>query len=278
MLKQQKLMKKASLSLPPVLSSPNGLPIHFLSGKNYLYQTLFCIYSLTRVTKTEFKFILIDDGSFDESLIKKMNHHLPGAIIITKSIIEENLRNILPQPLYPYLHRKRKEYPHIKKLTDIHTLQDNSWKLVLDSDMLFWDEPKDLIDWLNKPIEPLHMVDCEQSYGYSNDLMETLSHSTISPLINVGAIGLNSKYINWSHIESWAKEMEEKEGAKYYLEQALSAMIIGDKKSTILKTESGYLVNPLLNDIIEKKGVLHHYVDTSKEGYFKYAWINVLNS
>ena len=264
-------MERASFNLPPVISSPEGLPIHFLTGKNYFYQTLFCIQSLTKFTKTKFRFILIDDGSFDVNLIKQIHLQLPEAEIVTRSMIEQNLKNSLPQHLYPYLHHKRKVYPHIKKLTDIHTIPGDSWKLVLDSDMLFWSDPEEIIAWLNNPDKPLHMVDCEESYGYSYNLMEDLSGCKIRPLINVGIIGLNTDKITWDQIEHWSKVLEESEGSSYYLEQALSAMIIGSADSVILNPKE-YIVNPGTEKINNKSGVLHHYVDLSKEGYYKTSW------
>ena len=269
-------MERASHSLPPIISSPDGLSIHFLTGKNYLYQTLFCIQSLAKVTKTKFRFVLIDDGSFDTKLIKPIYFQLPGAQIVTRPMIEQNLKNSLPQKLYPYLHQKRKVYPHLKKLTDIHTIPGSDWKLVLDSDMLFLAEPTEIINWLQSPTQPLHMVDCEESYGYSVQLMENLSQSAIIPLINVGAIGLSSNQMNWDNLENWSQTLEEREGACYYLEQAISAMIIGDKAATILNNEK-YIVNPSAENIIKKSGVLHHYVDLSKEGYFRYAWKEFIN-
>ncbi|MCQ6957287.1 hypothetical protein [Mucilaginibacter aquariorum] len=271
MMHGRKLMEKRSVELPPVISKSDGLPVYFLTGKNYLYQTLYCIQSLSVTTATPFKFILVDDGSMNDALMERIHRQLPGAEIITQSRIGRNLQKSLPADLYPCLHYKRKVYPHIKKLTDIHTIPGGTWKLVLDSDMLFWNKPDELIQWLTKPEQPLHMIDCSDAYGYSKKLMEELSGSKISPLINVGAIGLNSQTINWAELETWVKTLEAREGTTYYLEQALSAMLIGNSSRTVLPAEK-YIVNPDNASIDYNRGVLHHYVDLSKEGYFKTSW------
>lgn len=274
MIKSRQHMEKESAELSPVCSFPDGLPIYFLTGIKYLYQTLYCIQSLLKVTKTKFKFILIDDGSFNDTIIKQITNQLPGAEVVTSSMIDNNLNFILPQKKYPYLHHKRNVYPHIKKLTDIHTLPEKGWKLVLDSDMLFWDEPTEMLDWLKSPKVPLHMVDCKESYGYSIRLMETLCDSKIKPLLNVGAIGLNSNNINWQLLENWVKELEEAEGKTYYLEQALTAMLIGNCASEALPKDK-YIVNPYYEMVLNKKGTLHHYVDLSKKEYFNTAWKDI---
>lgn len=271
MLNGRRKMEQHSVELPAVISHANGLPVYFLTGKNYLYQTLYCIQSLIKSSAAQFKFILVDDGSFNPELLKRVEKQLPGAQVITQNKISENLQNTLPETHYPYLHKKREVYPHIKKLTDVHTIPGDDWKLVLDSDMLFWHEPADLINWLNNPQSPLHMIDCTEAYGYSQQLMAQLAGAPVKPLLNVGAIGLKSKAIDWDKLENWVKTLEEQEGTSYYLEQALSAMLIGNADATVLKS-GDYIVNPSPDQIKNQTGILHHYVDLSKEGYFKHAW------
>jgi len=275
MMNGRREMEQRSVELPPVSSHVNGLPVYFLTGKNYVYQTLYCIQSLIKISAGQFKFILVDDGSFTTTLIERVAKQLPGAQVITAEEIGKNLQNALPEARYPHLHKKRAVYPHIKKLTDVHTIPGDAWKLVLDSDMLFWHEPADLISWLNYPQQPLHMVDCTEAYGYSQQLMEQLAGSAVKPLLNVGAIGLKSEAINWDKLENWVKTLEEQEGTSYYLEQALSAMLIGNAGALVLKAED-YIVNPGADQIKSKTGILHHYVDLSKEGYFKQAWKHFL--
>ena len=267
-------MMAASLELPPVESYPQGLPVYFLTGKNYLYQTLFCIRSLVKFSTEQFQFILVDDGSFDNKLIAQIQKQLPGCTIVMQEEIDKNLQQFLPPQQYPHLYQKRKVYPHLKKLTDIHTLPGTDWKLVLDSDMLFWNTPDEIIQWLKNPREPIHMVDCVESYGYSKQLMQQLSGHAIPPLLNVGTIGLNSAMINWAAVDTWIHKLEEKEGSSYYLEQALTAMLIGNQSSTILDKDT-YKVNPTPGDA--KPSVLHHYVDLSKKHYYTQAWKKLIN-
>lgn len=271
MQKAKKEMQLYSADLPPVTSHIDGLPIFFLTGRNYLYQTLFCIQSLSKASRENYHFTLVDDGSFDTALIAKAKLKLPGSNIVLKEEIEQNLKQFLPIDEYPYLHHKRNIYPHIKKLTDVHTIPGKAHKLVMDSDMLFWSNPKTIIDWLKNPNESIFMKDCIDSYGYSRRLMEELSKCKIYDLLNVGVIGLETKIIDWCKIENWICTMEAKEGTSYFLEQAISAMIVGNRKCKILPADT-YIVNPEKQQCNTQHGILHHYVDLSKENYFKWAW------
>ncbi|MET4083616.1 hypothetical protein ABIB40_003588 [Pedobacter sp. UYP30] len=267
----EKAMIKAAKILPPVKSFPTGYPIHFLTGKKFIHQTLFCIHSLAKHNTNEYKFILVDDGTFDRKLLCRIKLQLPGVEIIETKTIEANLAKKLPQDKYPNINLKRQVYPHLKKLTDIHTLNSNEYKLVLDSDMLFWDKSPEIENWLRKPTDAICIQDCQQSYGYRETTMEKLTGADIPDMINVGLIGLKSDSINWDDIELWIGELENSEGTSYFLEQALTAMILSKKKVIILN-KTAYIVNPDNKAIACKQGILHHYVDLSKEFYLKKAW------
>lgn len=265
-------MKGAVASLPEIKSNPDGLPIYFLTGEKYLYQTLFCMASAIKHQPEIFRFILVDDGTFNGEIISLINKQTKNTEIVSASQIKKNLDKLLPEKVFPVLHHKRRIYPHIKKLTDIHSIQDgNDWKLVLDSDMLFWQQASDIINWLKSPQSPIYMQDCEQSYGYTTRLMEKLCGSKIHPLINVGIIGLKSSGIDWRNLENWITGLEEAEKTSYYLEQALTSMIIGENRSVVLNKDK-YIVNPTPDQVTQKEGILHHYVDLSKIAYFAKAW------
>lgn len=272
MLYGKRQMVKSSHFLPKIISDESGLQIYFLTGKNHLYQTLFCARSLVQNSDQSLQFILVDDGSFDKELIKRINKQMPGVKIITKEIIDQNIKNTIPPSSFPYLHLKRKIYPHIKKLTDIHTIDSIPFKLVLDSDMLFWNEPVEIFKWLKNPIGALYMLDCIESYGFDKQSMQDLCGYDIPKLVNVGVFGINSNIINWDHLEYWAKTLEENNGASYFLEQGLSAMLIANESKTILNNET-YIVNP---KSFNQQNILHHYVDLSKNCYFDKAWSKIL--
>ncbi|WP_426328047.1 hypothetical protein [Pedobacter sp. R-06] len=274
MMQGKRLMQKASESLPAINSDPLGFKIYFLTGKSHIYQTLFCAFSLCKTSEEKFQFILIDDGSFTPKIIKKIYQRMPGVKIITSKEVDQNLQRVLPIERFPYLHHKREVYPHIRKLTDVHSLPERGFKLVLDSDMLFWKNPTEITDWLKKPIGSIHMLDCVESYGYPKESMSQLCRCKIPDLVNVGVLGLDSAIINWVEIEKWSKNLE-KNGASYFLEQALSAMLIAKEKRIALNNNE-YVVNPNPSERNIDSVKLCHYVDLSKKQYLNSEWKKIL--
>lgn len=252
------------------LPTENLPEFSFLTGKNFWYMTAFCAYSLAKACRQNISFVFYDDGSFDAALEAQISRHFPLSIIVDKAETEARLAHDLPEPKYPFLHLKRKIYPHIKKLTDVHT-GSKGYKLLLDSDMLFWQEPGQMLRWLQQPDRPFYIVDTESAYHYSFPLMEALCGHQVAERVNVGAIGLQSETIDWDKLEYWAKTLEEIEGSSYLLEQALSAMLIAGQPCEIGK-ETDYIVMPDKELTLSQSGILHHYVADSKEWYYREMW------
>jgi hypothetical protein len=272
--KAKKSMIKSAQNLlvnEPPLSAIN---IYFLTGKKYWPLTAFCMYSLAKVSTMPLRPVFIDDGSLDEKFINKIIAQFPGCIIKTAAETEIIIKQKLPVNKYPFLHKKRAIYSHIKKLIDVHA-GSSGWKMVLDSDMLFFKPPVEMLDWLKQPEKPFFLYDPISSYYYSLWLMEKLAGNKINPNINVGVAGLKSEDINWDELEYWIKTLEEKGGTNYLLEQALSAMLVAGKEITIAD-RAAYIVMPDKSDVESPSAVLHHYVAESKEWYFKSAWKAVI--
>jgi len=266
----RKAMVKASQDLFVDAPSTPTIDIYFLTGKKYWALTAFCMYSLAQVSTIPLKPVFIDDGSFDEDFIKKIKSQFPGCLIKLAAELELIISQKLPADKYPYLNKKRSTYPHIKKLIDVH-IGSTGWKMVLDSDMLFFKPPIEMCNWLKAPEQPFFLYDLITSYHYSLALMEELAGDKINPNINVGAAGLKSENIDWDKLEYWVKILEEKEGTSYLLEQALTAMLVAGKEITIADKDD-YIVMPDKNEVERPTAALHHYVDAAKEWYYKKAW------
>jgi hypothetical protein len=269
-------MEAAADKLPTltVNTSAPSLDIYFLSGRKFWYQTCFCAYSMQQNTNLILRPIIYDDGSLNQQYQNKIKRIFPHAKIILLSEVEERLEQYLPQSKFPYLRERRLNYPNLKKLTDIH-IGSQGWKLVLDSDMLFFHPPDLLIKWLKLPQQPCHMVDVETCYGYSQPFMASLAQAEIPEQLNVGICGLKSEDIDWEKLEYWCKTMIEQHGTHYYQEQALIAMLMSGQPCAVAPA-TDYIVLPNKAEVMEPKAVLHHYVSDSKSWYFRYAWKHIL--
>lgn len=269
----KKKMESAAYQLPALALQPPYYDIHFLTGDRFWYQTVFCAYSLIQQSKISLRPVIYDDGTLLKVYQQEILRVFPNAIIHLKAELDTQIESYLPLSKFPCLRERRENYPNLRKLTDVH-IGSEGWKLVLDSDMLFFKRPDTLLDWLKSPQNPCHMVDVETSYGYSIPFMADLAAAPIAERLNVGICGLNSSDIDWEKLEYWCKALIEREGTHYFQEQALVAMLMAGQ-TCVVADEADYDVMPDKDEILDPSAVLHHYVSTSKPWYFRHAWKQV---
>jgi hypothetical protein len=260
-------------ALPPSPAAPEAAPeVHLLTGRRYWYQTALCLYSLRRHDAVV-RPVLIDDGSFDAALVAEAHRVFPDVRIERTSAIEAHLDEHLPANKFPTLRAHRRTYVHLRKLIDVHAGR-RGWRLVLDSDLLFFRRPDFLIDWLAAPDRSLHMVDVHDSYGYPTSSLAELAGASIPSVVNVGLTGLRSDTIDWERIEFWCRRLIEIHGTSYYLEQAVIAMWLAAQPCAIAPRPD-YLVLPSVAECRAPRAIMHHYVAEAKRGYFRHAWRHI---
>jgi hypothetical protein len=265
-------MEQAARALQPITrtTATPTYGVHFLTGKKFWYQTLYCAYSLLKKADEAIRVHIVDDGSLQQENIDLLQRILPFVDIERAPEVGRRLDRELPSERFPALRARRLVYPHLRKLTDVHAGQ-KSWRLVLDSDMLFHHRPTDVLQWLGQPDRPLYMLDVENAYGYSPTLMRDLAQHDIPERVNVGVCGLQSETIDWDQLEHWCKTLLEREGSHYLQEQALTAMLVAGQECKVLPA-SDYIVRPTRAETQTPTSALHHYVAESKAWYFRDAW------
>ncbi|HUK88732.1 MAG TPA: hypothetical protein VLT85_13785 [Terriglobales bacterium] len=271
----RRAMAAAAARLPPLPMPPPESPeVCFLTGRRFWFQTAFCFWSLSRCAGRPLRAAFYDDGTIDDSLHAECDRLFPGSRIHGALEIAANLERHLPADRFPTLRARRLEYPNLRKLTDVHA-GARGWRLVLDSDMLFFRRPDLLLAWLDAPDRPVHMTDVHDAYGYPLPLLESLAGRPIPHRVNVGICGLRSEELDWERLESWCRRLHERAGTSYFQEQALTAMWLAGQACTVAPPED-YRLLPAEAECRRPTAIMHHYVDLSKRGYYRHAWHRVL--
>lgn len=264
-------MEQAACNLP-VLPAAGGPPLelHLLTGRRFWYQTAFCLWTFARHAGREVAPVIHDDGSFTAEYRASLNRLFPRARVVDHAQAEAQLHACLPAAKFPHLHDRWRHYPHIRKITGPH-LGSRGWKLVLDSDLLFFRRPQFILDWLDRPDRPLHAVDIATAYGYAPDLLARVTGAPLPERVNVGLTGLRSDELDWEKLEHWCRQLIETAGTHYYLEQALVAMLVTGRACAVAP-EPDYVTLPRPPEAGDCRAVMHHYVAESKPWYFRHNW------
>jgi hypothetical protein len=263
-------MRRAAVGLPP-LPEPkegNGLEVHLLTGARFWHQTAFCLASLSRCGAAP-RPVFYDDGTLDGSLATEIHRFAPFAVLESRAACEQRLHTALPAARFPRL--------HIRKLIDPHLRQPTGWKLVIDSDLLFFRRPSFLLDWAAAPDRPLHAVDCETSYGYPRALLDSLAGTPLAERVNVGLAGLRSDTLDWEEIERACATLLDAPGHPYLLEQALVALLVAGRPCAVAPP-ADYVTAPRPPEAQACRAVMHHYVAHSKRWYFQTNWRKILSA
>jgi hypothetical protein len=270
-------MAEVASRLPPFpqsfsscVSGTRPIDIWFLTGNRFWYQTLFCIWTLAKHSRRHLVVNLVDDGTLHQWQEQRIRALFPVGLTRWKNDLLDQLESHLPFRRYPILRQRWLDYVNIRKLTDVH-LGGVGHRLVLDSDMLFFAYPGELLSWWDDPSGACLMSDCQESYGYSKGLMAQLAHADIPPLLNVGICGLRSEDLDWDELEHWCRTLAELEGTSYYLEQALVAMLAARMPRHVMPA-ARYITFPSREQAFRGEGVLQHYVSDSKPFYFRKCW------
>jgi len=270
----RRAMIEAARRLPPIMppKADLGASVAFLSGAGYWYQTLFCFASLQRFSAARIVPVLADDGTLCAQSWDWFRRAAPWAELSPIDAIEDRLDRLLPFARFPTLRARRIEYPHLRKLTDVH-LGATGWTLVLDSDMLVFRRPQAILDWLERPAA-IYMRDIATMYGYPPAFMTRLAGVGLLERVNVGIYALHAPSIDWDLVEFWCRRQIEECGANYLQEQALTALLLSRQGARPLSQED-YVVRPSLKEGREPTAIMHHYVAHSKRAYFQYGWRHV---
>lgn len=271
----EQAMREAATRLPPFPTGPGpAFAVHLLTGRRFVHQTAFCLHSLARVCPGPLTAEIYDDGSLDATSSATLTRLSPTLRIHAFTDLQARLDTFLPAARYPVLRERWRNYPHIRKIIDVH-LGRTGWRLVLDSDLLFWREPRCLLDWAAAPAAPLHARDCAENYGYSRPLLERVVGAPVPALVNVGLCGLPSDAVDWDFLEHAAATLIAAERTSYYLEQALVALLVARHGRSVVAPGSDYVTLPDAAEIAHPTAVMHHYVDTSRGPYYRRAWRQV---
>ncbi len=245
--------------------------IYFMTGKKYWYQTLFCYKSLHDNSQLDYVPVLIDDGTMDKKLVDVMLNVMPWCKVILQEQMLDELSTLVPENKYPSIRRWRIKQPLTRKLTDLHGGR-SGWKMLLDSDMLFFRNPEWLTAWMVEPDKPAYMVDCKEAYGYSRELRSRIAGTQKFPdRANIGIFGFRSNDLDLDWLEYALRTLELEEGSHYNITQGLTSMLFAMHECTVAPEEE-YIVLPDLIEGKNPKAIMHHYVAHSKRSYFQYSW------
>ncbi|HWA85409.1 MAG TPA: hypothetical protein VG710_04240 [Opitutus sp.] len=236
-------MRRAARALPAPAPREVALvpPICFLTGPQFVPTTLFCAHSFARAAGVEAKFEFLSDGGLDAETSAALLRVFPRAAVHETAELDQRVADALPPGKFPSLHALRKEFVLLRKLTDAMT-DRRGYRLFLDSDMLFWGKPRELLARAAKA-EPLYLADVgDDHYTMPPADITRMLGVPVADRVNSGLVGLDAGAIDWDLMERACALLHAAPGDQRLLEQTLWAIALGAQGARPLDSDAYRLV------------------------------------
>jgi hypothetical protein len=217
--------------------------------------------SLNLAAGTAMRWVFHDDGSLQTRDIALLSYHFPGS----KVVVQAEADRIIGEKLapYPLTAEARRSYVMMRKLVDLYYFSDQERVLYVDSDILFFQKPVQL---LSQQEGNLFNRDIKSHYLYPEADLSRFTGITVKERINAGLSSLDRAGIHPARIEELLGKIPLNEKLIFHrIEQTLVALLVSAPQSPgVDYLDTAYdvsLTKPVYN------AVCKHYVGVIRQQF-----------
>ncbi len=151
---------------------------------------------------------VLDDGTLSKIDINILNHFIPFIKVVSSDTANIIVANKFNKNKYPSALFLRNNSIYLKKKIDIPLICSKPRLLILDSDLLFYRKPKEIMDWIKKLKNGdgvIFMKDCRNSNIISEIESKVVMGRKLIPKLNSGIVGFPLKQWDPMFIEKFCK-------------------------------------------------------------------------
>ena len=128
---------------------PAKIPVHVLTGTKDWQLAAWMLASFFHFTEMAWPIVIHDDGTLPEDARATLESLFQGARLIRRSEADAEMNRVLRA--FPFCHDYRNAHPLALKIFDMPHFARGDRFLVIDSDVLFFNHPREIVDWANGP-------------------------------------------------------------------------------------------------------------------------------
>ena len=240
---------------------------HFLTGEATWLMGCWMMASFIHTTNRNWQFVIHDDGSLTQDQVEKIKKTFPDSItIIWREAADKEMAEVLDK--YPGCRSYREEVALGIKSYDIPYMAKSERFLLLDTDLMFFKKPQEILDWVDdeNSEEMWFNADAVEPSPFANSLeSEEALGVKIWPKINSGLCLFNKKVLDFEFFEKCIQHPKIKELKFWRREQTtlgLSASKCG-KGGLLPNTYEVSLGKKMISDAI-----VRHYVGSVRAEFY----------
>ncbi|WP_030008240.1 hypothetical protein, partial [Picosynechococcus sp. NKBG042902] len=187
------LFRKKILDTAPITRTDSKLAeVHTLTSSKDCLNTIWSLKSFYVFSEENYALCIHDDGTLNDQDKLEILKHFPNARLIERTMADREIYQKLQS--YPSALKMRENNPFSLKVFDFTYFSNTDKILFIDSDILFFAKPTDLIERINNSNYKLNTFNKDWNYGYSPDIEKIAKYINFEliPYINTG-LGLIHK-------------------------------------------------------------------------------------
>jgi hypothetical protein len=234
-----------------------------LTSRNDWLMCLWALASFYKFSGVRLPLLIYSDGSLTSRHVAAIKGVFPNARIVDPAAADSVVVGALAT--FPNCRQFRQMQPCARRIIDFPILCRTKSMLMLDSDVLFFEPPEELMKCLNRAGRGNFVFerDPQDSYFDSRENIRKSFHVDVAPRVNCGIMVADIADFDYARIERWlANDAFLKK--HHWAEQGLWAMYAGEARTTFLSEP--YDVD--LSAEIQPNAVMKHYIKPIRDFIF----------
>jgi len=178
------------LSSSPIRTASSGtypVEVHLLCHRLDYLPAIWSLKSFYKAAKVDFPLVIHINGAASQNLYRRLAEHFPNAKLVPQAVADKQVEDHLKGCGWNRLLKARRASPFMMKLTDFSLIANAFIVLAIDSDVLFFLPPKELINWCNRPTKGyLFQTDPTTNYNITFKEAADTFGIQLKPQINTG--------------------------------------------------------------------------------------------
>jgi hypothetical protein len=260
------------LDLKPVRTEAAGLQpdaaICLMCCEQDWQQGLWTLKSFYRFSPKKPPLYILAQGAMRRGTLRRIQEHFPDAVIATQSAVDELAETALRQAGHERLDALRRKVIHLQKLTDFVLFCPAKRIAILDSDILFFRSPDEILEALERPGVTYFQKDAIDAYVLSPAEALAAFGVTLQPRLNVGMMVFDRELLDFPKIEKWlAHPVLAPYHGIPHIEQTFWAILACARGD--VATFSGSYMLSMVESVDLSDAVARHYVSPVRRALFE---------
>ena len=253
------------LATPPVRTAPrsaNAVEVHLLCYRLDYLAALWTVKTFYHTSGVDFPLVIHISGPAGRRLLDRLRAHFPDAALIPQTQADREVERRLTVGGFTRLAAARRSSAFMLKLTDFPLLASGTTVLGLDSDVLFFAQPRELLEHAARPGRGyLFQKDPQSTYNLSETTALQDLGIRLAPRVNTGIIVYPRELPDLAAFERYLAHPEAAQPTGY-IEQTLFALHASELGAAAYLPDS-YLID-LRPDLPHAALTARHYAGQSR--------------